>query len=374
MIHTYRPSDYDIFIGIDTDNKSFSFTVKDRNIMKKSKRIPSNPEQMYNYIRNVYGDKRVICAYEAGPTGFGLYDYLQGRDLSCVITSPLNIPKPANCMVKTNRIDSDQIAEHLKSGALKPVRVPEGAWRELRHLTAIRTNHAQDRKRAKSRIHALLLLEDLYSQLSSEEFKWSNFQIKELRSIKCSPAVRIRLDDLLDDLEYARKKLLSAHRSLKAFCDKEPGIKRYLGYLQSIYGIGFVVSVTLLGKIGDPAYLRNPQELGAFCGLVPREHSTGDSINRGSITRLGSETLRFLLIEAAWVAIRKDVHLQQFYNRIKSRHHPRIAAKKAITAVARKLTLIIYRVLKDQRNYISYHQTQDLKEQPLRICKDSKEQ
>jgi len=71
----------------------------------------------------------------------------------------------------------------------------------------------------------LMLLEDLYSQLSSEEFKWSNFQIKELRSIKCSPAVRIRLDDLLDDLEYAPKKLLSAHRSLKAFCDKEPGIK-----------------------------------------------------------------------------------------------------------------------------------------------------
>jgi|GEM_PF-4070617 hypothetical protein len=44
MIHTYSPSDYDIFIGIDTDKKSFSFTVKDRNIMKKSKRIPSSPE------------------------------------------------------------------------------------------------------------------------------------------------------------------------------------------------------------------------------------------------------------------------------------------------------------------------------------------
>lgn len=370
MIQTYAPKDYDIFIGIDTDKKSFSFTIKDHDTMNKSKKIPANPEQMYNYISNTYGNKRVICTYEAGPTGFGLYDYCAERDLACVITSPSSVPKPSNCMVKTNRIDSDKLAQYLKSGELKPIRVPTGEWRELRHLTVIRFNHAQDRKRAKQRIQALLLLENLYPQLCETESKWSNRHIKELRSINCTPCVRRRLNDLLDDLEYARKKLLSVHRILKEFCEKQLTIKKHLGYLQSIPGVGFIVAVTLLGKIGDPAYLRHLQELGAFCGLVPKEHSTGDNVNRGGITHLGSETLRFLLVEAAWVAIRKDTHLQQFYDRIKSRHHPRIAAKKAITAVARKLTLIIYRVLKDQRNYIAYFQDDvSKKERPINVYK-----
>ncbi|MDD5477604.1 MAG: transposase [Candidatus Omnitrophica bacterium] len=99
--------------------------------------------------------------------------------------------------------------------------------------------------------------------------------------------------------------------------------------------------------------LSNPRELGAFIGLVPREHSTGDKISKGSITHMGDVFLRSLLIEASWVIIRKDTRMRQFYDRIRSRHHPHIAARKAIVAVARKLTLIIYRVLKEQRDYIA---------------------
>ena len=74
----------------------------------------------------------------------------------------------------------------------------------------------------------------------------------------------------------------------------------------------------------------------------------------GSITHLGDKTLRFFLVQAAWVAIRKDTQLDQFYNRVTNRNHPRVGAKIAITAVARKLTQIIYRVLKDERNYIQH--------------------
>ena len=110
----------------------------------------------------------------------------------------------------------------------------------------------------------------------------------------------------------------------------------------------------LLGKIGDPRHLQNPRELASFVGLTPRERSTGDAVSRGSITHLGDKNLRYLLVEAAWVAIRKDTQLNQFYERIKSKNHPRMASKIAITAVARKLTQIIYRVLKDERNYIQH--------------------
>ena len=74
---TYSPRNYDIFIGIDVDKKSFAFTVRDHLNMKRSKKIPADSEQFCNYIQKNYNDQKVICAYEAGPTGFHLYDFLK---------------------------------------------------------------------------------------------------------------------------------------------------------------------------------------------------------------------------------------------------------------------------------------------------------
>ena len=351
---SYHLKDYETFIGLDVDKNSFSFTVQDQFQKRKSKKMPSNPEHLYNYINNHFNHNKVICAYEAGPTGFHLHDYLGKQDIMCLITSPSSIPTARNETVKNNRIDSVKIADHLMSGKLKPIRVPQGAYRELRDLVKICENYTTDRKVARQRIKALLLYSNLYPLLEDPDTGWSSNFIKELKNIECSFAVRQRLDMLIEDLEYARRKLLSVHRTLKSFCRENDQINQYMQYLQSIPGIGFTIAVMLLGKIGDPKNLQNPRELAAFVGLTPRENSTGDSVNRGPITHLGDKTLRYLLVEAAWVAIRKDTQLNQFFNRIRNKNHPKAASRIAITAVARKLTQIIYRVLKDERNYIQH--------------------
>lgn len=351
---SYSAKDYDIFIGIDTDKKSYVFSVGDYNVMSRAKKIPSNPEHLHNYIQKNYKDKKVICAYEAGPTGFHLHDYLTGKGIKCLVVPPASIPKAANQKVKNNQIDSTKLTEELRDNRVKPVRVPQEAYRELRYLVKVRENYARDRKTARQRIKALLLYANLYPHLEDRDIKWSYRYIKELKQLPCSHAVRISLDMLLADLEYARKQTLSILRELRVFCKNNPDIKKNMEYLQSISGIGFITAITFLGKIGDPQYLKNEREIAAFVGLVPRENSTGDNINRGSITHLGNQTLRFLLIESAWVAIRKDAQLNQFYYRIRRRNNPRIASKIAITAVARKLTQIMYRVLKDQRKYIAH--------------------
>ena len=352
---TYSPKAYDIFIGLDVDKNSFSFTVRDHGTMKRSKRIPSDPEHLLRYIQKSFPHQRVLCAYEAGPTGFHLYDNLTARNLDCFVLSPSSIPKPPNARVKNNRLDSERIVEHIRSKDTHPIRVPQGPYRELRHLVTLRENYVSAQKTAKQRIKALVLYAHLASELTSDaDTRWSKAYIEHLKKIPCSACVRQRLDMLLSDLDYARRQTLAIHRALKAFCQKHKEIIRNIGYLRSIPGIGFITAVTLLGRIGDPQQLRNVRELGAFIGLVPREKSTGDEINYGSITHLGNHTLRSLLIEAAWVAIRYDTELNQFYHRIKARHHPKIAALKAIVAVARKLTHRIYRVLKEQRMYLTH--------------------
>lgn len=200
--------DYDIFLGIDVDKNKFSFTVEGDNIMSKTKTIPSQPEELYNYVNNRFAGKKVLFAYEAGPTGYGLYDYLSANKQDCLVVSPLSIPKAANQKVKNNCIDSRKIAQELKAGKLTSIRVPQGAYRELRHLINARENYAHNRKTAKQRIKSLLLYTNLCSVLKNTEQNWSNSYIQTLKKLPCSDGVRQSLNMLLADLDYARKQTL----------------------------------------------------------------------------------------------------------------------------------------------------------------------
>lgn len=350
-ITAYSPEDYEVFIGLDVDKSSFSFAAKDHGIMNQTKKIPSQPDNLVQYIRKTYPGKKVICAYEAGPTGFNLYDHMNQEEIPCLVVSPSSVPKASSDRVKTNRIDSEKIAHYLRSGELKAVRVPVGEYRELRHLVRIRENYALGRRIARQRIKALLLLEHLHEDIDISS-SWSKNDIEKLKRISCTLAVRQRLDMIIMDLEYVRSKLAVVNKGLRSFCKQYPDLYRFMEYLQSVPGIGFITAATILGNIGDPRNLRNPGEIAAFAGLVPKERSTGDTIRRSSITRLGDRVLRALLIEASWFAIKKDKALQQFFCRIRQRHHPYVGARKAIVAVARKLTHIVYRVLTEERMYV----------------------
>src|SRR4030095_15068742 len=101
-----------------------------------------------------------------------------------------------------------------------------------------------------------------------------------------------------------------------------------------------------------PTLITNVRQIAGFLGLVSSEHSTGDKQNRGEITRIGDSRLRNKLIQSAWVAIRQDAELREFYQRVYQRHPRKVAARKAIVAVARKLTSRIYAVLKEQSQFV----------------------
>ena len=94
------------------------------------------------------------------------------------------------------------------------------------------------------------------------------------------------------------------------------------------------------------------RQLGGFVGLVPTEHSTGEHIDRGSITHSGDPRLRSKLIQASWSAIRKDDELREFFRSVCRSHAHPSASRVAIVAVARKLTVLISVVLMKQRPYV----------------------
>lgn len=350
---TTLSSQHDIFVGVDVDAKSYAVTYQDRQKKGRSLKMPASAQQLHQYFQKRFPDKRLIYAYEAGGTGYSLYDQLVNQKQDCIMAHPPSIQKAPKDRVKTNRIDSQKLSDQLCSGELKGIRVPSETYRHLRQLVDLRQQYVRACVQTKQRIKALLLFENV--QLPQDmDRNWSQKFLASIRKLssELKSVPQLKLTALLDDLGHHRERLLWSCRQLRQFCLANEDIHKNIGYLRSIPGFGFVVSTYILARIGDPKHLRHLNELGSFAGVVPTEYSTGDDICRGNITHMGDSLFRSLLVEAAWIAIRKDKELDQFYHRIKSKHPPQHGARIAIVAVARKLTQRVYRVLKEQRNYI----------------------
>jgi transposase len=128
-------------------------------------------------------------------------------------------------------------------------------------------------------------------------------------------------------------------------------LSKNVEYLMSVSGVGWIVSTYFLSAIGGPKNLNNTRSSCHFFGLAPREHSTGEKIRRGRITAIGDPLGRKMMIQAAWIAIRKDEGLGDCFWNVFYKNPRHIAAQKAIIAVARKLVCRMHAVLREQRIY-----------------------
>jgi len=349
---TFVPTDYDVFAGLDVDKKSISVTFTDHQGFIRSLHMPYSVEHLVNHVRKHFPDQKVAFAYEAGPTGYGLYDGLEAQAYRCLIASPSMIPKAPGQRVKTNRLDSQGLSENLRGGQLKGIHVPTAVYRELRHLTQLRDTLVSEVVATKLRIKSLLLFEGIHFPPAPAGSQWSFMVRAKLRKLPCSSTVRFKLDQLLDGLEFSEKQVLKTTKEVRRFCQNDSELSQCIKYVMTVCGIGWIVASQLLARIGDWRELKNVRQLGGFLGLVPTEHSTGDRTDRGSITRTGDGRLRSKLIQAAWSAIRQDGELREFFRSICHKHPRHQGSRVAIVAVARKLTTRISVVLMQQRPYV----------------------
>lgn len=346
----FVPSDYDIFAGLDVDKKSMSITFSDHGTLQQSLRLPYSATQLLNYTRKHFPEQRVAFVYEAGPTGFGLYDELTAAKRSCLVVTPAMVPSAPRKRVKTNRLDSKKLSEGLRGGQLQGIHVPPQAFRELRHLVQLRDTQVGQLRATKCRIKALLLYEGIPFPAANE--KWSGKVLRELEKIPCNASVRFKLDRLIDALQFHYETAAKVQKEIRRFCNQEAGLKQAISLLTSLPGVGTITATHAVARLGDWRQIKDVRQIAGFLGLVSSEHSTGEKENRGEITRIGDQRLRNKLIQCAWTAIRKDPELRAFYRRIYERRPKKTAARIAIVAVARKLTTRMYAVLKQQRPFV----------------------
>ena len=110
QVSTFIPRDYDVFGGLDVDKKSMAVTFTDHGTMRKSHKLPYSASQLLNYTRKHFPGQRVAFVYEAGPTGFGLYDELEAAGHACLVVARPMVPRAPGQRVKTNRLDSRKLS------------------------------------------------------------------------------------------------------------------------------------------------------------------------------------------------------------------------------------------------------------------------
>jgi transposase len=347
----FVPGEFEIFAGLDVDKTRIAVTFTDHERLLKSLQMPYSSQHLLHYTRKHFADRRVVFVYEAGPTGFQLHDDLTTAGHCCLVVAPSMVPRAPGQRVKTNRIDSRKLSEGLRGGQLKSIHVPSLTYRQLRHLVQLRDSHVRQMSGAKCRIKALLLYEGIPFPEAPASSQWSARVLRELSTLPGSAAVRFKLDSLIASVYFHKLQAAATQKQMRRFCQQDPELSRSIQYLTTIPGIGWIVASHLVARLGDWRQIRNVRQIAAFLGLVSSEHSTGEQVHRGSITRTGDARLRNKLVETAWTTIRKDPELREFYQRVYARHPRPLAARKAIVAVARKLTTRIYSVLKQQRPF-----------------------
>lgn len=346
----FIPFEHEVFAGLDVDKRSMSVVFTDHQGTMRALRMANSVTPLLNYVRKHFPERRVAFAYEAGPTGFGLHDELVQRAYTCVIAAPSKVPRAPGERVKTNRLDGRKLAESLRGGQLRGIHVPTRAYRDLRHLVQLRDTHVRQLTSSKLRIKSLLLYEGI--PFPDPQEKWTARAMRELQTLPCSQTVRFKLDDLLQTLHFHFQAASRATKQIRQYCVSDPELRQSIDLLLSLPGIGWIVASHLVARLGDPQQIKNGRQIAGFLGIVSSEHSTGEKQNRGEITRCGDSRLRNKLIQSAWTAIKKDPELRTFYRRIHQRQPKKVAARKAIVAVARKMTTRIYVVLKEQRPYM----------------------
>ncbi len=306
--------------------------------------IPGSWEALISVLSR-YPPDRVTVVYEAGFSGYWLYDCVVGWGARCVVTPPSLIPIVVGNRVKTDRRDSGKLSWLLSRGMLFSIWIPDPMQRSHRQVLRRRRQLVQDRTRLQSRIKAELALHGL--SVNTGTGRWTGPVERSLASITFADSwMQQSYTRLLTMYRLVTEQLVEQTKLLRELATTAPYCKR-LRLLQTVPGIGVITGMALLLELGQVERFTRADALAAYVGLTPSQYSSGDHIRMGRITGMGNRYLRSLLIEAAWIAIRRDNHLRTVYDRLKQR----AGGKRAIVAVARRLLLAMRRVLLDQVEY-----------------------
>lgn len=324
-----------IYVGIDVHMKNWFCTIKIEDYIKRLT-IDANSDKLIQYLQTQYPGGIYVVGYEAGCFGFDLARKLKTAGIEVRVFNPADIPSnDKENRNKTDRVDSLKIAQCLADNRIKGIYIPTVVQEQSRSLIRRRDDLVRKTTRVKNQIKALLKIfgVNIAKEFDSNEAHWSKRFIEKLKGKRLQTQEgRDTLDSLIRELIFLRGELLQINRQMRKL-SKEPHYARNVEILNSISGIGTVTSMTFLTEIIDIHRFSSFDKLVSYVGFYPNEHSSGGKQRIGHLTRRKNSHLRYLLIEASWIAVRNDPELEKYYiDKIKV-----MVKSKVIVKVARKL-------------------------------------
>jgi transposase len=234
--------------------------------------------------------------YEAGPCGYGIQRQLSAAGHDCVVVAPSLIPRKPGDRIKSDRRDAANLARLHRAGELTPVWVPDPAHEAVRDLVRARQAAVRALRQARQQLSGFLLRQGQHYSRPA----WTLMHRRWLAGLRFAQAAHhLVLEDCIAAVEAAtaRRDRLEAHIAAAL---PDWSLAPVVRALQALRGMALVAAATLVAELGDITRFTNPQQLMAYLGLVPSEHSSGGTRRQGAITKAGNGSARRMLIEAAW--------------------------------------------------------------------------
>jgi transposase len=338
-----------IYVGIDVHKKSWNVSILTDDILVETFNQPPEPSKLVAHLRRSYPGATYRAVYEAGYFGYWIYDALRNDGIECEIANPLDIPtKDKERRHKSDRIDSRKLGRGLRNGDLELIFVPPKEYRYARTLTRGREQFIRKQTRCKNQIKALLNYYGYNINVKDTKSHWSRLFIKQLQELKVEDqSVRSTLDNLITELLYLRELTLNFTKQIRTL-SRTPLFQEEVRLLDSIPGISELSAMVILSEIVSIDRFKSLDKLASYFGLVPTCHSSGESEVDGELTERGNSYLRYIIIELAWIAIRKDPALLEKFQKLSRRMKKQVA----IVAIAKNLLNRIRYVLKNKKPYV----------------------
>jgi transposase len=283
-----------------------------------------------------------IVALEATSGSDKIVSILQRNGVRVVVANTRKLKSIANAKAKTDRLDARALARLLVSGLLDEVWTPDDQTRTLRRLTNRRERVVRARTRAKNETHGVLSRNLCERPPVTDAFGKAGRAW--LAALELPVDERLTLEGCLRQIDFLGGEIAALDREIARLALGWPEVLR----LMTVPGVNVQTAAAFMASVGQIERFSSSRKLVSYLGLDPRVRQSGNAPARhGRISKAGASEARHMLGEAAWRVILTNGPLRAFFERVRARRGPQVAA----TATARKLVVLFWHLLTRQEDY-----------------------
>jgi transposase len=307
-------------------------------------RVENRREAVRRFIE---GYEPFTAVLEAGYSSYVMADLLRELGGEVKMANPGELKAIAHARIKTDKRDARTLARLLRSGDIPEVTQRKAENRRAQRVMRLRAFWVAKRTELKNKIRALLAQQSEEIRLEMarrDEGLFSGKGLEFLGRLVLPELDQMILDDLLENYGEIQEHMRKTDGIVKTLYEELEAARR----IDTIPGFATTLSVVIAVEMGDIGRFESAAHLQAYAGLVPTTHASGGRTYHGRITKAGNPWLRWAALEAVFPATQASLEIRGLYSRLAKRKNPNVAK----VAVARRLLAIIYRVVKENRDYI----------------------